>query len=320
MNNWNQKPYHSLDYHYHEMFGGKAYKLSIQGGMSCPNRDGTISTGGCIFCSSGGSGDFTFSEYSDTYICGMRKPDISTQIQKGKELLRGKKTGDKYIAYFQAFTNTYAPVEYLREIYYEAINAPDIVGLAIGTRPDCLSLEILNLLEEINNLLPVYVELGLQTTKASTAKLINRGYDLPVFDKAISELNARNIRTVVHVILGLPGEDKKDMLSTVEYVVAKNPSAIKLSLLYILRDTKIYELWEEKPELFYDFSMESYAGFIVDIIEKLPKNIVVQRFTGDGPKKLLVSPLWTADKKRVLNTIMKEFATRNTWQGKYYEG
>lgn len=315
LNSWNGKPYHSLDYHYKEVFGEKVYKLSVFGGMTCPNRDGTISNGGCIFCSDGGSGDFTFNDYTDIYVAGLRKPDITGQLKKAKNLLKNKNTGHKYIAYFQAFTNTYAPVDYLRSIYEEALSDPEVVGLSIGTRPDCLSDEVLSLLKELRKKVPVYVELGLQTVNANTAKLINRGYELHVFDEAVKKLKECDIFVVAHMIVGLPGEEYEDYLRTANHIAALKVDGIKIQLLYLLKGTKLLDYRRQ----IHEYTLDEYVSILISLIERLPKNMVIQRMTGDGPKNQLIAPLWTTDKKRVLNTITKEFSKRNTWQGKLYD-
>ena len=306
MTYWNDKRYHSLDYHFKKTFGEKVYRLSLNGGMTCPNRDGHLSSGGCIFCSAGGSGDFATAPALS----------ITEQIEEAKQRIAGKTKCTKYIAYFQAYTNTYAPVEYLRNIFSEAIGHPDIVALSIATRCDCLPLDVLDLLEELNHIKPVWVELGLQTIHARTLKFIRSGFTLEQFDKAVSDLDARGISVITHLILGLPGETKDDMLSSLAYVTKMPVSGLKLQLLHVLRDTELASYYEENP--FWTFSLEEYCDFIVDCIEQLPPEMVLHRITGDGPRKLLIAPLWSTDKKRVLNTIQKRLAERDTWQGKYF--
>lgn len=301
---WNEKRFYSLDYYLKEYFGEKIYKLALNGGMTCPNRDGTLDTRGCIFCSHGGSGDFASSP-------GLT---IREQIESGKSLLSQKQTGKKYIAYFQAFTNTYAPIEYLRKIFEEAISHPEIAILSIGTRPDCLSLEVLNLLDELNQQKPVWIELGLQTCHEETAGFIRRGYSLPCFEHAVKELNSRRIPVIVHAILGLPNETKEQMLETMDYIGSLDVMGIKLQLLHILADTDLAEYYKISP--FPIFELEEYCDFIIKCLEHLPQDIVIHRLTGDGPKSLLIAPLWSQNKRLVLNTIQKKMKEYDTWQGK----
>lgn len=310
-----QKPYYSLNEYYKETFGQKIYKLALNGGMSCPNRDGRLSYGGCIFCSEGGSGDFAASDMTWSAKLQSFVPDIPLQIASARQKLSSKlknEASPKYIPYFQAYTNTYAPVEYLEYIFSEAIKGDDIVGLSVGTRPDCLEPEKIKLLSRLNMIKPVYVELGLQTIHKKTADLINRGYDLPVFEDAVNRLKEAGINVVVHTILGLPGESFEDMIATCEYVANTGANGIKLQLLHILKGTRLADIPCDV------MTLEEYSHLVVTIIERLPSTIVIHRITGDGPKKLLIAPLWSADKKKVLNTITKEFTTRNTWQGKFY--
>lgn len=303
---WGEKRYHSLDYHFKNTFGEKVYRLSLNGGMTCPNRDGHISTGGCIFCSAGGSGDFA----------ATPTLTITGQIEEAKLRVAGKTKCTKYMAYFQAYTNTYAPVDYLRRIFSEAINHPDIVALSIATRCDCLPEGVLDLLEELNQIKPVWVELGLQTIHSRTMEFIRSGFTLAQFDTAVTNLHRRGIQIVTHLILGLPGESKDDMLSSLAHVAKLPVSGLKLQLLHVLRGTDLAHYYEEN--LFWTFSLEEYCDFIVDCIELLPPEIVLHRLTGDGPRKLLIAPLWSTDKKRVLNTITKRLAERDTWQGKFF--
>ena len=303
---WGDKRYHSLDYHFKKTFGEKVYRLSLNGGMTCPNRDGKLSTGGCIFCSAGGSGDFAASPALS----------ITGQIEEAKLRVAGKTKCTKYIAYFQAYTNTYAPTEYLRKIFSEAIGHPDIVALSIATRCDCLPPEVLDLLEELNHIKPVWVELGLQTIHEKSLEFIRSGFVLAQFDEAVHNLYARGISVITHLILGLLGETKDDMLSSLAYVAKMPVSGLKLQLLHVLRDTELASYYESNP--FWTFSLEEYCDFIVDCIEQLPPEMVLHRITGDGPRKLLIAPLWSTDKKRVLNTIHKRLTERDTWQGKYF--
>ena len=295
--------YNSLNSYLKEKFGCKIYKLALSGGLSCPNRDGTISTGGCIFCSNGGSGDFA----ADKML------SITEQIESAKNRVSAKIKNGKYIAYFQSFTNTYGDIDYLRSIFTEAINHPDIVALSIGTRPDCLPDEVLNLLGELNKFKPVWVELGLQTIHDETAAFIRREFSLSCYEQAVAELKHRNIAVVTHVILGLPGETTEQILETVDYVAHSGISGVKLQLLHVLSDTDLADYYAAHP--FPLFSMEEYCDFIVTCLEHLPPSMVVHRITGDGPRKLLVAPLWSTDKKRVLNTIHKRLRERDTYQG-----
>lgn len=285
--------YHSFNDEMKKRFGSKVYKLSLDAGMTCPNRDGTCGVGGCIFCSEGGSGDFA----------EKRITSLDDQINRAKQRIENKvnTSNVRYIAYFQSYTNTYAPVEKLRTIYTEVISRDDICAVSIGTRPDCLPTEVLDLLSELNKIKPVWVELGLQTIHEKTAEWINRGYRLDTFEKAVKELNNRKIETIVHVILGFPNETKEEMLETIKYLSQKDIQGIKLQLLHILENTKLAEEYKLHP--FPIMSMEEYVALLAECIKILPKEIVIHRLTGDGAKKDLIAPLWSADKKRVLNAI-----------------
>lgn len=283
--------YLSLNKYLRETFGDKVYKISLNAGFTCPNRDGEIDTRGCIFCSKGGSGDFAESA----------EKSITEQIELGKKRVENKIKSGKYIAYFQAFTNTYAPVEVLREKFYEAIHHKDIVALSIATRPDCLDSDVIQLLDELNKIKPVFVELGLQTIHKESADYIRRGYALSVYDKAVENLKKIGINIVVHIILGLPNESKADMLESVQYVCDSGINGIKLQLLHILKNTDLadeYYLGNVKP-----LSLNEYLDIIKACVEIIPKNIVIHRLTGDGAKKDLIAPLWSADKKKVINAI-----------------
>lgn len=285
--------YLSFNKYLKDKFGQKVYKISLDGGFTCPNRDGKTSTRGCIFCSKGGSGDFAES----------REMSITEQIENGKKRVEKKIKSGKYIAYFQAFTNTYAPVEILRQKYEEAINHPDIVALSIATRPDCLGDDVLRLLDEMNKIKPVFVELGLQTIHQKSAKYIRRGYDLSVYDKAVRDLKKIGVNVVVHVILGLPNESENDMLETVKYVCESGANGIKLQLLHVIDGTDLAKDYEKG--LFKTLEFDEYVNLIVKCVKIIPKDIVIHRLTGDGAKKDLIAPLWSADKKRVLNAINK---------------
>lgn len=285
--------YLSFNKYLKDKFGQKVYKISLDGGFTCPNRDGKTGTRGCIFCSKGGSGDFAES----------REMSITEQIESGKKKVEKKIKSGKYIAYFQSFTNTYAPVEILRQKYEEAINHPDIVALSIATRPDCLGDDVLRLLDEMNKIKPVFVELGLQTIHQKSAKYIRRGYDLSVYDKAVRDLKKIGVNVVVHVILGLPNESENDMLETVKYVCESGANGIKLQLLHVIDGTDLAK--DYKKGLFKTLEFDEYVNLIVKCVKIIPKDIVIHRLTGDGAKKDLIAPLWSADKKRVLNAINK---------------
>lgn len=301
---WGGKRYYSLDSYLKNTFGEKVYRLSLNAGMTCPNRDGSIDTRGCIFCSAGGSGDFASAPVLS----------ITEQIADAKTRLLTKTDCKKFIAYFQAYTNTYAPVSYLRQVFTEAISQPDIVALSIATRCDCLSPEILDLLEELNKQKPVWVELGLQTIHEDTHRFIRSGFTVSDFDTAVLELSSRGIDVITHLILGLPGETKEMMLSSLSHVTGLPVAGLKLQLLHVLKGTDLAEYYENNP--FPLFSLEEYCEFIADCIERIPPGIVLHRLTGDGPRALLVAPTWSTDKKRVLNTIQKRLKEREILQGK----
>lgn len=295
--------YYSLNRYLREQFGEKVYKLALDGGMSCPNRDGTLGTGGCIFCSAGGSGDFAEG----------RCDSVAAQIERAKSRIRSKTGAGKFIAYFQSYTNTYAPVEYLQQIFTEAIAEPSIVALSIGTRPDCLPQEVVELLARLNRRKPVWVELGLQTIHESTARYIRRGYELPVYEDALGRLKAAGLTVIVHVILGLPGESREMMLQTVDYLSGDHrPDGIKLQLLHVLEGTDLAKDW--RAGAFRCMEMDEYFDILFECLSRLPEDMVIHRLTGDGPKKLLLAPLWTGDKKRVLNALNRELERRDIWQ------
>lgn len=285
--------YLSFNKYLKDKFGQKVYKISLDGGFTCPNRDGKIDTRGCIFCSKGGSGDFAQN----------RDLSITEQIESGKKIVEKKIKSRKYIAYFQAFTNTYAPVEILRAKYSEAINHPDIVALSIATRPDCLGDDVIELLDEMNKIKPVFVELGLQTIHSDSAKYIRRGYSLEVYNEAVKKLKNIGVNIVVHIILGLPNESEEDMLESVKYVCQSQIDGIKLQLLHIIAGTDLAKDYEKG--LFKTLEFDEYVELIAKCVAIIPKNIVIHRLTGDGAKKDLIAPLWSADKKRVLNAINK---------------
>lgn len=303
MRHWGDKPYYSLDYYLKQTFGEKVYKIALDGGMTCPNRDGTLATGGCIFCSNGGSGDFAASR------CDSVHEQIETAIDFIKS--RGKYTGNKFIAYFQSYSNTYAPVEYLRKLYLEALKHPNVAAISIGTRPDCFSPEIYDLIEECNKIKPVWIELGLQTIHENTAQFIRRGYPLEVYNATVKELRRRKIDVITHIILGLPGETKSDITDTIHYLNKMDIQGIKLQLLHILKNTGLAEI----SDIIHTYSEEEYVKLIVHCISQLSPDIVVHRLTGDGPKDLLIAPLWSLNKRHVLNSISHEFKISGAYQG-----
>lgn len=297
--------YYSLNEYLNNQFGCKVYKLSLDIGCTCPNRDGTLDTRGCIFCHNGSS---HFAEVGK---------DINEQLENAKAKVKSKIKTDKFIAYFQSFTNTYGDIDYLEKCFKTAINRDDIVAVSIGTRPDCLPAEILDMLENLNKIKPVWIELGLQTSNEKSAEYIRRCYKNEAYENAVKELKKRNIAVITHIIIGLPNESKQDALNSVDFAVRSGTDGIKLQLLHILKDTDLYEdykLGKVKP-----LSIENYMDILFDCIERIPQNIVIHRITGDAPKKYLVEPLWSGDKKNVLNTINREMEKRNIIQGKCYK-
>ncbi len=293
--------YISLSDYLKNKYGTKVYKLSLESGCTCPNRDGSISYGGCIFCSEGGSGDFAASATMD----------LAEQIKAARAMVDAKipekipMEERKYIAYFQSFTNTYGNQERLMKLFKEVLSYPEIVGLSIGTRPDCLSDEMIAFLSQLNKDKEVWVELGLQTIHENTAKLINRGYELPVFADAYKRLTDAGLKVVVHVILGLPGESDDDILETVKYLSQLTPTlfGIKLQLLHVLKGTKLAKMYEQEPFRIYE--LDEYLEIVGKCLQVLPKETVIHRLTGDGPKKLLIAPLWSGNKKLVMNSMTK---------------
>lgn len=289
--------YYSISDYLKKTFGTKTIKLSLDGGFTCPNRDGTVGTGGCAFCSSSGSGEFASS--------------ISDQIS----LLSDKWPEAKHIAYFQNHTNTYAPVSYLRKLYYDALEDSRIDGIAIATRPDCLGEDVLDLLEEINQNHFLWVELGLQTIHPKTSEMMGIGYSLEVFEKAMSALKARGIRTVLHVILGLPGESRPDMFETVSYVAKIHPFGMKIHMLNLVRGSRLYDMM---PDYVPFHSIEEYCELVVDLLEIIPPDVTIHRLTADTQRGLLVAPEWSYRKRTILNTINRRLKERNTCQGARY--
>lgn len=302
---WNDKRYHTLDFELKKIFGEKAIKLSIDGSFTCPNRDGTISSEGCIFCSESGSGDFT----SD------KNKSISMQISEQKVLMSKKWVSNTYIAYFQNYTNTYDTVENLRIKYYESLSCKDIKALAIATRPDCITDEIVELLSEINSKTFLWIELGLQTINEKTAEFLRRGYKLSQFDRAVKLLKENNIKVVTHLIVGLPTETKEQVLDSVKYISNLNLWGIKLHMLHILKNTDLEKYYNET--FFKILSLDEYVNIVCDALEVLNPEIVIHRITGDGKKSDLIEPLWSLNKLKVLSDIDKELKNRQSFQGKY---
>lgn len=292
--------YYSLNQYLKDTFGEKVYKIALDGGFTCPNRDGTLGTGGCIFCSGAGAGEFAQN----------RRLPIAEQLVQGKALLSKKIKDGKYIAYFQAFTNTYGPVGRLRQLYEEALAPEDIVALSVATRPDCLPQEVVELLAELNRKKPVWVELGLQTMHERTADYIRRGYPLCVYEDAVCRLKAAGLTVITHVILGLPYETEQEMKQTVSYVGQSGVDGIKLQLLHVIRGTDLER--EYLSGKFEVLTMEAYVKLVADCLEFIPPQMVVHRLTGDGDKRTLVAPLWSADKKRVLNALNAELRKRES--------
>ena len=285
--------YYSLNQYLKDTFGQKVYKIALDGGFTCPNRDGTLGTRGCIFCSGAGSGDFAESSALS----------VTEQLERGKKRIEQKYRDGKYIAYFQAFTNTYAPVEQLRVLYEEAMSCPDVAALSIATRPDCLPDEVVALLAELNQKKPVWVELGLQTIHKKTADYIRRGYPLSVYDDAVRRLKKASIQVIVHVILGLPGETTEEMKDTVSYVGKSGADGIKLQLLHVIKGTDLEK--EYLAGSFHTLEMEEYVNLVTECIALLPEDMIIHRMTGDGARSTLVAPRWSTDKKRVLNALAK---------------
>lgn len=292
--------FYSVNEYLKGTYGVKMYKLALNGGMNCPNRDGLIDTRGCIFCSAGGSGDFA-----------------CTNVGDAKKLISNKYTGNNFIAYFQSYTNTYADVSYLRNLFMPVINNPDVKILSIATRPDCLDDSVITLLDELNKIKPVWIELGLQTIHKKTSDYIRRGYELDIFTDAVKRLNNSDIKVIVHMILGLPGESDEMMLDTARFIANSGAWGIKLQLLHVLKGTDLAD--DYNNHLFETMTMDNYIRLIGRIIELLPPDMVIHRLTGDGPKKILIAPLWSADKKRVHNSLMQYFTNNNIIQGRNYE-
>lgn len=305
---WYDKPYYSLDAYCKNEFGHKCYKIALNGGMTCPNRDGTLDNRGCIFCSAGGSGEFAAAGNS-----------IEQQLEQGKALFGDKKTGNTFIAYFQAYTNTYAPIDYLEKLYTQALACSEVCGISIATRPDCLGDEVLELLIRLRCQFPgkfIWIELGLQTIHEKTAAYIRRGYPLSCFEESVAKLRKHQIPYIVHIILGLPGETPEMIYDTVRYLNTQNPFGIKLQLLHVLSETDLAADYE--AGLFKTYEKEEYLQILIHCLELLSPDIVVHRLTGDGPKKLLLAPVWSLNKRDVLNSLHKEMKRTNTYQGRLF--
>ncbi len=298
--------YRSANSYMKERFGCKVYKLALGGGFTCPNRDGTLGTGGCIFCSGRGSGDFAVDAGED----------IVKALEKAKAVIAGKTGAQRFIAYFQSFTGTYAPVERLRELFTGAILQPEIVALSIGTRPDCLGDDVIELLRELNAIKPVWVELGLQTVHEETARIIRRGYELPVFEDAIKRLKAAGLYVIVHMIIGLPGESEEMIYETARYIGRAGADGVKFHLLHVLSGTDLAE--DYAAGKFQALRLEEYIELLEGCIRRIPPEMTVHRLTGDGAKRELIAPLWSGDKKRVLNSINRAFDRDGLVQGSLY--
>ena len=302
-----KKRYHTFNEHLRERFGGKIFKVSLDAGFTCPNRDGMLGTGGCVYCSERGSGDFA----------GDQELSIHNQFIEVTERMNKKWPSAKYIAYFQAYTNTYATVKRLREVYEEALVEEDVVGLSISTRPDCLPEDVLDYLEELNQRTYLWVELGLQSIHDRTMERIGRGHDYAQFLKGLVQLSSRGIRVCAHIILGLPGETKVEMIETAQAVAKLPLEGIKIHLLHVLRGTPLATIFQHEP--FDLMTKEEYVSLVVDILEILPPEVVIHRLTGDGPPDGLIGPLWSCKKWEVLNAIDAELERRDSWQGKKAE-
>lgn len=303
------KPYYTLDAYCKDTYGEKLYKIALNAGLTCPNRDGTLGSGGCIFCSAGGSGDYAVDMKASS--------SIREQLSQGLHIFRHKNTGNHYIAYFQAYTNTYGPVSYLRRIYEAALAQKEVRGISIATRPDCLSNEVLTVLVDMKNKYPdkfVWIELGLQTIHEKTARLIRRGYPLSCFDTAVNSLHALDIPVIVHTIIGLPSETQEDMTATIEYLNRSRIWGIKLQLLHILKETDLAEMYRDGTVSV--LTKERYLELLIGCLEHLSPETVVHRVTGDGPKDLLIAPLWSLNKRDVLNSLHHEMKSRRAFQGR----
>lgn len=317
-NEWLDKPYYSLDAYCKKTFSHKCYKLALNAHLTCPNRDGTLDSRGCIFCSLGGSGDFAVSLHNSA-DCPDAREDISIQIREALSCFGNKEIGSHYIGYFQAYTNTYGPIDYLNSIYTKALEHPDICGISIATRPDCLSDDVLDLLAALKEKYVhkfIWIELGLQTIHEDTAEYIRRGYSLPVFEKAMKDLKAIDIPVIVHTILGLPRETTGMQLATIDYLNTVKPFGIKLQLLHVLKNTDLAT--EYRQGKFDLLTKEAYLNLVIDCLEHLHPDIVIHRLTGDGPKSITLAPLWSLNKRDVLNSLHRTMRSRGSFQGRLY--
>lgn len=288
------KKYISVNEYLRNEYGEKVYKLALDGGFTCPNRDGTVGKGGCIFCSEGGSGDFAVK---------CEPGNVAAQIEAAKEKIASKTNCNKFIAYFQAYSGTYGDIEYLEKLFTEAINHPQVVILSVATRCDCLDEKVMALLEKINRIKPVWIEMGLQTVHDSTHRLLNTCYTYDMFSSKVYELNKRGIYVIAHLILGLPGEDESMILESVRKTCNLPIDGIKLQLLHVLKGTSLAQMYEEEP--FHVMELEEYCSLVAKCIELIPQRITVHRLTGDGPADILIAPRWSTDKKRVMNEIKR---------------
>lgn len=304
---WGDKRYHTWNYHLRQQFGEKVFKVMLDAGFTCPNRDGTITTGGCTFCSARGSGDFA----------GWRRDDLVTQFNEVRERQHKKWPDAKYIGYFQAYSNTYAPVDVLRDYYEIILQQENVVGLSIATRPDCLPDDVVELLAELNKKTYLWIELGLQTIHESTSQLINRAHDTACYYEGVEKLRKHGIRVCSHIIFGLPGETEEMMMETAQAVAHMDVQGIKIHLLHLLRKTPMVKQYEAGLLKFLE--QDQYVRLIADALEILPPEMVVHRLTGDGPPDLLIGPMWSRKKWEVLNAIDAELKQRDTWQGKEYK-
>lgn len=302
----NNDKFYKLNSFLKENFKEKIFKVSLDGGFTCPNRDGKISNKGCLFCSDKGSGEFA----------GDRCKTITAQIDEQIDFMKDKIGSSKVIAYFQNFTNTYGDVEYLRKIYYEALNHEKVIGIAIATRPDCLSDDVINLLDEINKKYFLWVELGLQTANDNIGKIINRGYDTKVYIDSCKILNEKNIKFVTHMIVGLPNEEKKDLYDTIDLINSVKSWGIKIHLLYILKNSKLLNYYQQNPFKIYE--KDEYENTVIELLERLSPSIVVHRLTGDAKKDELFEPLWSLNKRGILNSIEKKLKSSKSYQGKFF--
>ena len=310
-NDWLGRPYYSLDAYLKNTYGEKLYKIAIDAGFTCPNRDGTIGNGGCIFCSAGGSGDHA--------VKAAQHTSVRDQLDAGISLFGHKRIGQRFIAYFQAYTNTYGPLSHLRELYTEALREPAVAGISVATRPDCISEDTVTMLVDIMEEFPdkfVWIELGLQTIHEKTADFIRRGYPLSIYDTCVSMLCKSHIPVVTHVILGLPDEIREHMLSTIDHINQSGTWGVKLQLLHVLQDTDLATLYAQGS--YTPLSQDTYTDLVIDCLEHLAPDIIVHRLTGDGPKNSLLAPLWSLNKRNVLNTLHHTMKTRAAYQGRLY--